>query len=165
MSILVDDPYDILAAPDVYTAEHWKEVVARPFGFADELTPEQFATRISFAKVTIKAILKACRDELPPWAGLYLKYPPFLFYTNANGNRAKYRIVSWSCRKDDGKVVGQSIAANAVCNRVMDVAPDEDLVPMTAWSQDHVNTLRSGLISTPGLFLDPLGFLLVRFAQ
>lgn len=154
------DPYNILEVADKLSQHQIDELTARPLGHDGVLTPEQWAVRTSIGKHIAKAAYKHALEMDAVIASMYLKYPPYLFYTNSDG-AVKRRVYGWAKCDDD------SIRAHAVTaligfnNDVIGGVPVEELVPLTTWSPEHVDFLNSGLVVGRGMFLDPLGFMMM----
>lgn len=108
-----------------------------------DFTEAQLKLRKGMAqKVWLKLV--ELDTEMPAWAIRdYEKCPPWKFYTNKDGN-ACYRVY--------GAMNGRMHVASA--HLFINVIAISDLVPVENWTTANLRTTL-----TPGLFLDPLGFM------
>ena len=157
------DPYGILVAPSCVNAAHNAELAERPLGTQQRLTAEQHALRIEVGKITTRLVYEDCLRTQPHLAPLYLKHPPYLFYTTGDGDSGpRMRIFGWGSTPE-GEPRAHVVSAHLVVNSVlMGGIAEVDLVAMTQWRDSDEQFLRSGLVPDAGAFLDPLGFF--RFA-
>lgn len=102
----------------------------------------------------------ACAADYPELAPLYSSYPLQAFYTDRQ-RRECWRLFGVG-QREDGTLIGHVFGASAALNRcVQGGVPLESLLRCEQWSPDQLAWLRSGAVQNPGLFLDPLGVLLL----
>lgn len=129
-----------------------------------DYTEEQLQTRISIGRKAMEHML--CHDPTVTneARAIYAKCPMWGFYKSAGaGDRALYRVygVSWS---DDEESV-KAISAHFVCNnKVIGGVPVCDIMRVDRWTAEDLDFFRE-FVPTPGIFVDPLGFVLVIMGE
>lgn len=145
------------------TLEEQHELDERPVNpdSACIFTAEQFKMRQQIGEKITKLIYEdAVKSIDTDLAAMYLKYPPYRFYISKDGGSCR-RIYGVST-DSDGKFVAQAVTAMMMFNNdVIGGVPFEEMKMLDNWGAEKESFLRSGLVQGPGIFLDPLGFLLL----
>jgi hypothetical protein len=140
------------------TTAQLAEIQARPVPCTN-MTPEQFSMRVEIARRGDALVAEDAHKKAPELEFLYAKYPPSKFYTNPERTAIR-RIYGFCQTKTDYRAHVVS-ALTAMNNIPIDGVPVDELVPLDQWDTDHLERLKSGLIINAGLFLDPLGYLMM----
>ena len=104
------------------------------------------------------AIVKHARDSgFIDIANTYIKYPPFMFYTNSS-NTVIRRIYGLMV-VDNNEIRAHAVTAMFVMNNdIVGGVPVDELVRVKQWSQSQLDKLNSGMVLCKEAFLTPMGF-------
>jgi hypothetical protein len=151
-------------AEEIEEAEEAAARPVHPYTFRI-FTPEQYTIRVRAAKRICKLIYEAAvvqhGEEL---ANCYLTHPPYLFYTTREALEKKESTpvlrLYGVCKMPSGEYRAHAVSGLATFNNaVTEGVPLTDMVPLKQWTAEQMTYLTSGILKTPGAFIDPLGFL------
>lgn len=150
------DPYGILCKGDELTPEEKQEIAERPLqnpAIVYSFTPEQIKTRQEIGKFLTKKTYQDALQSNPNLAPAYLTHPPYLFYS---GRKRLFGILE----TEDGVMRAHTVKAMIMLNnQTVGGTPLSDLQASDRWSQEDYDFITSGLVPTPAVFTDPLGFM------
>jgi hypothetical protein len=145
-------------------AQEIEELNKRNIGSYAEYTPEQLAIRIRIGKRMTKAIYDdAFATRGKDMADCYVTHPPYMFYTEQSSideNKATpVRRLYGICMHEKGEYAAFAVTGLTLFNNVIVGGISlSNMIPLEQWSNIQLSYIKSGLVKTPGLFLDPLGF-------
>lgn len=152
----MNDPYGILDKGDELTPDEKQELAERPLNnpaVVQHFTPEQMAVRQEIGKFLTKKTYQDALEKSPDLAPFYLTHPPYLFYSN---RKRLFGIL----KTEEGEVRAHTVKAMVMFNnQTVGGTSLNDMEGTTSWSAEDYEFFTSGMVPTPAVFTDPLGFL------
>lgn len=122
-----------------------------------DFTDEQFQVRLALAKRLQESLLTADTTASEELIQIYDKVPMWAFYTTLPNGKGAPRRVFGVGKNTEGEEYAQTVTGlNMLNNRTVGGVPADELAALRVdrLKYDDVSRTR-----TPGLFIDPLGFL------
>jgi len=152
-SLMADDSF-------VSTADELAELEARPIDPArrEDFTDAQFAVRLALAKRLCAHLTSGADPTMGDWARrIYNRMPMWACYSSLPDGEGLIRRVYGVCRTtNDNEECVHAVSAMMVFNNRVDV-------PVTEMESNRIERVYASRVlhtSTPGLFIDPLGYLM-----
>lgn len=122
------------------------------------LTDEQFATRLAIAKKLCRFFLNEDHDLTDDTRAIYESHPMWGFYVNKCGARCPRRAYGVCIDAERRPRLHACTAHIGWTNDVVGGVPTDDVRMVDRWDDEAMSLIQ--LCNAPGVFVDPLGFLL-----
>ena len=108
-------------------------------------------------KITAIIVKHARENGFIDIADAYIKYPPFMFYTDYSNTTIR-RIYGLMIA-DNNEIRAHAVTAMFIMNNdIIGGIPVNELVHVKQWSQSQLDKLNSGMVLCKEAFLEPHGF-------
>jgi len=145
-----------MAADLEWTAEEQQEIDDRPVDPQRrvDFTDDQYARRLGMARKTW-AHLEAADPTMTPWArAIYEQAPPWAVYTSEDNGEGFVRRVYGALQNGSVQTISGLIGFNSA---TLGGVP---LAEIAHRRVDRVKFAKVAMTRTPGLYMDPLGFVI-----
>jgi hypothetical protein len=154
---------------ETFTAAEYEEIRLRPLQSAFTVfTPEQLTVRKNIArKVCISFDTTARNENQSEWTTGFDTHPRWKFYNSESGPR---RVYGYLFDPDNNRLTGlHAVTARAGwVNDVVGGVSVDSVTEVENWTDVQIARLTASVlfaIPCPGMFIDPLGFLLAMFDE